>query len=426
MITWQTILDAKNISRSDCERFDQDDPLAEYRSQFSLPPGLIYLDGNSLGALPKSTPSRIQHVIEHEWGNRLIASWNESDWFHAQKRVGEKIAPLLGAEPNEVIVSDSTSVNLYKLLVSALLLQHARSENQRRVILSDTSNFPTDIYIAQSACRCVKNSEVVQVSPESLIDAINEETAVVFLSHVDFKSGALSDMSGITQAAHDAGALVLWDVAHSAGALELRFNEWNVDLAVGCGYKYLNGGPGAPSFIFAAERHLASLDQPLTGWFGHHAPFEFTYEFKPADGIERFQAGTPSILSLASLETAMDLWRTVSINDVRVKSLALSELMLKLTREMLHEFGVTTTTPTSAEKRGSHVALHHSEGFAIVQAAIAKGVIGDFRPPDLMRFGIAPLYVGYADTWDAVDTLRQVCKEECWNDPRFQTRSEVT
>ena len=407
------------MDRDACLARDAADPLAGFRTRFLLPPGLIYLDGNSLGALPRGVAERIAETVATEWGQGLIRSWNAAHWIDLPARVAAKLAPLIGARPAEVAVADSTSVNLYKLIVAALRLRP-----EREVVLTETDNFPTDLYIAEGATRSL-GRRLQLVPRERMVDAIDGDTALVMLTHVDFKTGALHDMAGLTGAAHARGALALWDLSHSAGALPVALGAADADFAVGCGYKYLNGGPGAPAFAFVAERHHDGLDQPLSGWMGHARPFDFGPRYAPAAGVARLLCGTPPVLSLVALDQALDLWSEVDMGAIRTKSLALGELMIDLVETRCAGHGLELASPRGAG-RGSQVSFRHAEGYAVMQALIARGVIGDFRAPDLLRFGFAPLYVRHVDVWDAVEQLRQVLAGREWNRPQYRQRAAVT
>ncbi len=384
-----------------------------------LPDRVIYLDGNSLGALPKATGARVAQVVEQEWGQSLIRSWTDHGWIDLQFRVGEKIGQLIGAAPDTTVVADSTSVNLFKLLSAALDLRP-----ERTVILTEEGNFPTDLYMAQGLIALLKRGHVLRRVPAAdLAGALDRDVAVLMLTHVNYRSGAMHDMTALTRAAHDVGALVLWDLSHSVGAVPLRLDADDVDLAVGCGYKYLNGGPGAPAFLHVARGLQDDLRLPLTGWLGHAEPFAFESEYRPARGIARAVVGTPPVLSLAALEVGVDLALQVPLAAVRTKSLQLAELFIAL---MAAESGFTLLTPRDAERRGSQVSFAHPAGYAVMQALIERGVIGDFRAPDVLRFGLAALYVRFVDVWDAVAALREVMRTEAWRDPRFQQQRKVT
>ena len=388
---------------------DAADPLKDFRGRFALPDGVIYLDGNSLGPLPKSARARLAEVAEREWGEGLIRSWNDAGWIDAPARVGDKIARLIGAAPGEVIVADSTSVNLYKLLVAAL-----GARPGRRAILTETGNFPTDLYIAGGAASAAPGTEVRAVAPEAVEAAIDADTAVVLLTHVHYKTARRRDMARLTAAAHAAGALMLWDLSHSAGAVPLDLTACGVDLAVGCGYKFLNGGPGAPAFLFVAERLQSELTSPLTGWMGHAAPFDFTDAWRPAAGIGRFFTGTPPILGLAVLEAGVDIALEADAGALAAKSERLWILFAELMAARLPGAGFRLITPAEASARGSHISYAHPEGYRIMQALIARGVIGDFREPDVIRFGLTPLYLGFEDVWRAVDILAEIVAGEAW------------
>jgi kynureninase len=410
-----------SASLDEVRAWDAADPLRGFRDRFVLPDGVIYLDGNSLGALPAVTAARLAETATAQWGQGLIRSWNAHDWIGAPARVGAKIARLIGAAPHEVVVADSTSVNLYKLIHAAVRRQAGRS-----VILAEPGNFPTDLYIAQGAAAVMPGVALRVLPIDQLLDAIDANTALVMLTHVHYKSGAMHDMAAITRRAHAAGALVLWDLSHSAGAVEVDVGGVGADLAVGCGYKYLNGGPGAPAFLFVAERHQAALQSPLTGWMGHAAPFDFVDDYQPADGVERFLCGTPSVLAMAALEAGIDQFEGADMAAVTAKAQQLCSLFIAQVEERCAGFGLTLATPRDAAARGSHIAFRHPDAYPIMQALIERGVIGDFRAPDILRCGFTPLYLGFEDVWRAVETLHDVLATEAWRDARFQTRSRVT
>jgi kynureninase len=409
-------------SRAEFERLDGADLLAGWRERFALPDGVIYLDGNSLGALPKATAAVLEQVTRRQWGEDLVTSWTRHGWVDLPQHVGAKIARLIGAAPHEVIVADSISVNLFKLIAAALHLRPGR-----RVIVSERGSFPTDLYIAQGLRDLLGDRiELRAVAPDELEAALDAETALLMLTHIDYRSGRMHDMAHLTRAAHDAGALALWDLAHSAGALPVELNAAGADLAVGCGYKYLNGGPGAPAFLFVAERWQEQARQPLAGWFGHREPFAFAPDYEPAPGITRFLAGTPAILSLKALEVGVDLLLEVDREALRAKSMRLTENFLRLVEARCAGFGFELASPRDPGARGSQVAFRHPESYPIMQALIARGVIGDFRAPDLLRFGFAPLYLRFVDVWDAVARLQAVMAERAWDRPEFKQRAAVT
>jgi kynureninase len=410
-----------SISLQDCRNRDAADPLARHRDAFALPENVIYLDGNSLGALPKQAEARVRAVMTRQWGRDLIKSWNLHDWIGAPARVGAKIARLIGAMPNEVVVADSTSLNVFKALHAALRLRPGR-----RVILSDEGNFPTDLYMAQGLAALLGSHELKIVSPDRIAAALTEDVAVLMLTEVDYRTGRLHDMAALTKAAHAQGALTLWDLCHSAGAFPVDLNGCGADFAVGCGYKYLNGGPGAPAFLFVAERWQNDAAQPLFGWMGHDAPFAFDLDYRPRPGIDRFLVGTPPILSLTALEVGLDLFADVELAALRGKSGALGDLFIALVEQELAGSGLTLASPRDAAARGSQVSFRHPEGYPIVQALIARGVIGDFRAPDILRFGFAPLYVSFVDVWNAVAQLKAVMAGQEWQRPEFRRRAAVT
>jgi kynureninase len=405
------------FTRDDAAALDRADELAAFRDRFVLPDDVIYLDGNSLGPLPKATKARIAEVMEQEWGQSLIRSWTEHGWIDLQFRIGEKIGRLIGAAPGTTVVADSTSVNLFKLLAAAL-----NERPGRKVILTEEGNFPTDLYMAQGLTALLQRQYELRQVPD-VLTALDERTAVLMLTHVDYRSGAMHDMVALTRAANHVGALVLWDLSHSAGAVPLQLDSDGVDLAVGCGYKYLNGGPGAPAFLYVAKHLQTDLRLPLTGWLGHAAPFAFESTYRPAGGIARAVVGTPPVLSLAALEMGIDIALEAPMAAARAKSLRLAELFVEL---MQKEREFRLLTPCEPSARGSQVAFAHPHGYAIMQALIERGVIGDFRAPDVLRFGLAPLYVRHVDVWDAVATLREVMRSDAWREPRFQQRRNVT
>jgi kynureninase len=397
-------------TRQDCAERDRADPLAHARARFVLPAGVIYLDGNSLGAVPKGVAERVARTIEIEWGEGLIRSWNGAGWYESPGRIGAKLAPLLGAAPHQVTVTDTISVNLFKLLVAA-----ARMRSGRKTILAERGNFPSDNHIVESVARMLGlSARFVPVG--EIASAIDDDTAVVELSHVNYRTAEIQDMAAVTAAAHAKGALIVWDLAHSSGAVELHLDRDRADFAVGCGYKFLNGGPGAPSHVYVAERHLAALDQPLTGWFAHAAPFAFGDDFARADGIRAMLCSTPQMLSLAAFEAALDAFDGIRMADVQAKGRALGDLMIALADEQLSSFGVGIAGSRDGARRGNHVSLTHPEGYRIMQALIARGVIGDFRAPNVMRFGFGPLYVRYVDIFDAVAALEDILKSGAWRD----------
>ncbi|MDO8322294.1 MAG: kynureninase [Phenylobacterium sp.] len=407
------------MTRDEALALDRADPLAARRDLFELEEGLIYLDGNSLGALPKAVKGRLAQVVEAEWGRGLIRSWNSAGWIDLPSHVGAKIAALIGAAPDEVIAADSTSVNLFKLAAGALAMRPGR-----KVILSEPGNFPTDLYILQGLAQFLPGVELRLVDPGGLPDALDDSVALLLLTHAHYKSGELHDMTALTTWAHEVGALALWDLSHSAGALEVDLTGADADLAVGCGYKYLNGGPGAPAFAFVARRHQADFQSPLTGWMGHAQPFAFSDDYAPGQGMLRTLCGTPSVLGLTALDAALTAFDGVEMAALRAKSRALGDLFLDLVAERCPDLGVAC--PRDSAKRGSQVSLTHPNGYPIVQALIARGVVGDFRAPDVLRFGLAPLYVRYVDVWDAVDHLAQVMAHEEWREPRFNQVAAVT
>jgi len=418
-----------NSTRDRCLELDASDTLAPLRAQFELPDGVIYLDGNSLGVLPKATGSRVQQVIEHEWGRELIRSWNSAAWIDMPQRVGDKIATLVGAGPGELVVADSTSVNLYKVLSAALAITRAGAPERVRIV-SERSNFPTDLYIAESLAR-ERGFELILAEADDIASLLDERVAVLMLTHVNYRTGRMHEMGALTRAAHAAGALTVWDLAHSAGAVPVDLKGADADFAVGCGYKYLNGGPGAPAFAWVHPRHADRFWQPLSGWMGHAAPFDFSPHYRPAAGVARYLCGTPAVLSLAALECGVDTVLAAEplggIEALRRKSLALSRLYTELVEARCAGHGLSLVTPRDDAVRGSQICFARDEGaYAIVQALIARGVIGDFRAPDILRFGFTPLYTRFVDVWDAVEHLLQVLESGQWREARFNRRATVT
>jgi len=415
------------MTRDDALALDKADPLAALRDQFTLPDGVIYLDGNSLGVLPRSTAARVQQVVTEEWGQGLIRSWNDAGWMDLPQRVGDKIARLVGAGAGELVVTDSTSVNLFKVLSAALSITAADAP-QRKVILSERSNFPTDLYIAEALAR-ERGFDLQLADADELPALLNERTAVLMLTHVNYRTGRMHDMAALTQAAHKAGALTVWDLAHSAGAVPVNLHASQADFAIGCGYKYLNGSPGAPAFVWVHPQHVNRFWQPLAGWIGHAAPFEFTPGYRPATGISRYLCGTPALLSLAALECGVDTLLAADAHGgmaaLRTKSLALTRVFAQQVQATCP--GLVLASPADDNLRGSQVCFAHPEiAYPVVQALIARGVIGDFRAPDVLRFGFTPLYLRFVDAWDAAEHLRQVLATEEWRRPEFNQKLAVT
>lgn len=413
------------IDRAHCEARDEADALRGFRDRFALPDGVIYLDGNSLGVLPRHTAAFVQRVIEDEWGTGLIRSWNDAGWFAKPTALGDRLAPLIGARAGEVVIGDSTSASLFQAASAA-----ARLRPDRRVIVAEQGNFPTDLYILESVQELIGGAaplerRLIGEDGATLADVLDDDVAVVVLTQVDYRTGRMLDLEAVTRQVHEAGALMVWDLCHSAGAVPVDLNAADADFAVGCTYKYLNGGPGSPSFVWVAERHQEASRPPLTGWHGHARPFDFTVGYAPAPGITRFRVGTPQLLSLAGLEASLQVWDDVDMGLVREKSLALTDLFIALVDERLAGH-VEVVTPREHAQRGSQVALRHEDGYAVMQALIERGVIGDFRAPDLMRFGFTPLYTSFADVWDAVAVLEDILASEVWCDERYARRSLVT
>ncbi|ALO47355.1 kynureninase [Pseudohongiella spirulinae] len=405
------------------QQLDAEDPLAAKRDDFLLPEQGVYLDGNSLGCLTRQARQRAREVVEQQWGQDLIKSWNSHGWIDLPTRCGEKIAPLIGAAPGQVICCDSISVNLFKIVSAALKLRAGR-----RTVLSTVSNFPTDLYTVQGLQALLGEQQCrLQLCADTELEsALGDDVAVLLMSHVDFRTGYVNDMQHLTAMAHQLGALVIWDLAHSAGAMPVMLDDCRADFAVGCGYKYLNGGPGAPAFIYAAKRHQAGLQQPLSGWMGHRAPFDFDTHYAPAAGMQQFLSGTPAVLSMSVLEAALDVFRGIDLSVLRSKSLALTDLFIRQVRARPALADLQLISPIEHEYRGSQLAWRHPDAWAISQALIARGIIGDFRAPDIVRFGFSPLYLRYQDVERSVDVLEDIVCTGMYRQSQFQLRKKVT
>ncbi len=387
---------------------------------FQLPEGVVYLDGNSLGPMVKTAPARVAQAVEAEWGEMLITGWNKAGWMDQPARIGDRIAKLIGAEPGSVVMGDTLSIKVYQALASALEMNP-----KRRVILSDTGNFPSDLYIAEGLCRTLGGQyRLKTVTPEEVMSHIDDTVAVVLITEVDYRTGRKHDMADITKRAHEMGALTVWDLAHSAGAFPVDLAGARADFAVGCTYKYLNSGPGGPAFIYVAPRHHEVARPALSGWLGHESPFAFDLDYRPGAGVERMRVGTPPVLQLAALEAALDVWDQVSLADLRAQSLRLQDQFIKGVESRTS--GLTLATPRSHMMRGSQVSFRHPEGYAIMQNLIAEGVIGDFRAPDILRFGFTPLFVDEDDVARAVNTLAKIMEYGTWDKPQFKKRAKVT
>ncbi len=408
------------MDRRRCLEADLADPLAAARTHFALPEGLIYLDGNSLGALQPVVAARLRDVVEHEWGAGLIRSWNDAGWVELPRRIAGRLAPLLGADRTELAVTDSTSANLFKALAAA-----RRLRPDRHVLLTDDANFPTDVYVAQGLATLTGDLEVRVVHTDEVASHLDAEVAVLTLTHVDYRTGRLHDPVDLTAAAHAVGAVTVWDLSHSTGALDVDLHRWDADLAVGCTYKYLNGGPGSPAYLYVAQRWHEEISTPVQGWFGHAQPFAFSLGYQPAPGAERFHDGTPPVLSMAALESALEVWEGIDRAQLAAKAAELTDRFIALVDERCDDT-VEVVTPRDPTRRGAQVSLRHAHADALTQALIARGVIGDHRPPDLVRFGFAPLYVRHVDVCDAVEQLREVLATRAWDRPEHHARRTVT
>lgn len=414
------------MNKSEIAALDQNDPLRSHRDKFELPEDIIYLDGNSLGALPKGVADRLSDVVTQEWGKSLIKSWNVHDWYPQPGRVGDKIAKLIGAEQGSVVSADSTSVNLYKLLTAAVRLNEDLNPG-RRVILSDTGNFPNDLYVIQGLVDLLGDDyEMRLVAPEEIAHALTEDVAAAVITQVDYRTGRRHDMADLTARAKDRGIKVIWDLCHSAGAFPVDLAGSGAEFAVGCSYKYLNGGPGAPAYLYVTPDLQESIRPPLSGWMGHTSPFDFDLDYKPAKGIARNLCGTPSVLGMHALETALEVWEDVDLQLVREKSQRMIELFAGLVDELCPDGGFSRVTTFPEESRGSQISLGHPDGYAIMQALIDRGVIGDFRAPNILRFGMTPLYVSYSEIYQAVEILADIMATGSWDQPKYHARSAVT
>ena len=414
----------KTLKLEDLKNLDQQDPLSEYREGFNLPKNTIYFDGNSLGPVPKTTLNHLNNTINEEWGSDLINSWNKADWINLPQTLGNKIAPLLGAKAGEVIVVDSTSINLFKVLTSALRL----NENRKK-ILSESTNFPSDLYILEGLNRISNNQYecvLIEDDDNNIEKYIDSSTAVVMLSHIDYKTGRISDMKKITDYAHNKGALVVWDLSHSVGVMPMDLHNIGVDFAVGCTYKHLNGGPGAPGFLYVRNDLIEKVTQPLSGWLGHSDPFAFDREYKPANNINKFICGTPSILAYKAVESGLNVFEGISMEQVREKSIQLSEVFIELINQECDEFEFKLFSPNDSNLRGSQISYMHENAYPIMQSLISSGVIGDYREPNILRVGISPLYMRYEDVWNAIMHLKKIMKSNEWDSSNFMVRNYVT
>ena len=413
-----------NLTREDFIKLDTLDPIKKVREEFALPKDVIYFDGNSLGPLPKNTIKSLDSVIQREWGDGLVRSWNDKNWINLPRNLGNQIAPLIGAKEGEVIVVDSTSVNLFKVLSSALMLN-----KNRKVIVSESGNFPSDLYILEGVNNMFGESYVrclMDEGDEEIEKYIDSSTAVVVLSHINYKTGRITDIKKITTFAHEKGALVVWDISHSVGVLPMNLHDLGVDFAVGCTYKHLNGGPGAPGFLFVHSSLIEKVSQPLTGWLGHIKPFDFEVEYQPANDINKFICGTPPIIAYKAIESGLEIFKDLSIIEIRDKSIKLSEMFIQLMKQECTEFGFTLFSPKNSEQRGSQISFLHENAYSIIQALISHGIIGDYREPNVMRFGISPLYMRFEDVWNAITCLREIMQTGQWQSEKFKNKNYVT
>ena len=409
-------------TRSDLEELDKSDPLASFRDEFRLPDGVIYLNGNSLGAMPVAAAERAKRVVEHEWAEGLIGSMNTAGWYDLPSALGRKIAPLVGAKPNEVVLTDTTCVNLYKVVAAALQLQP-----ERRVVVMEGSNFPTDNYMVQGLLAQLGDGYSIRFAEaDEIMGAIDEDVAAICITQVHYKTGHILDMAAITERAHAVGAAAVWDLSHSAGAIPVDLNGCNVDFAVSCTYKYINGGPGAPAMLFAAERHHGKYLQPLTGWYGHKAPFDFDRDYEPVSDVRQMLISTQPTVSLSLAEIGIDILLRADMTRIREKSMRMTDMFIELIEQRCGDYGFELVSPRHAERRGSQVSFFKQDGYPIIRALHDKGVICDYRAPGNMRFGFAPLYTRYVDVWEAVDRLHDILSSETWKEPQYQVRKAVT
>jgi kynureninase len=409
-------------TRNDLARLDESDPLAAFRDEFFLPAGVIYLNGNSLGAMPLAAAERGKRVIEQEWAEGLIGSMNSAGWYELPSTLGRKIAPIIGARPNEVVLTDATGINLYKVVAAALKMQP-----DRRVVVMEGSNFPTNNYTVQGLLEQLDKGYTIRFAEaDDMLDAIDEDVAAICITHVHYKTGNILDMAAITEKAHAVGAAAVWDLCHSAGAMPVDLNGCNVDFAVACTYKYINGGPGAPALLFVAKRHHGKYTQPLTGWYSHAAPFEFERDYRPVDDVRQMLSGTQPTASLSMAEIGIDIMLRADMQQIREKSMRMTELFIELVEQRCGKFGVELVSPRDANRRGSQVSFLNDNGYPIVRALHDRGVICDYRAPGNMRFGFAPLYLRYVDVWDAADHLHDILANDAWREDRYQVRAAVT
>lgn len=409
-------------TRSELEALDHSDPLAAFRDEFFLPDGVIYLNGNSLGAMPHAAADRAKRVVEHEWAEGLIGSMNTAGWYELPSTLGRKIAPIVGAKPNEVVLTDAVGINLYKVLAAALKIQP-----DRRVVVMEGSNFPTNNYMVQGLLAGLDDGYMIRFAEfDEILDAIDEDVAAICITHVHYKTGHIHDMAAITGKAHAVGAAAVWDLCHSVGAMPVDLNGCNVDYAVGCTYKYVNCGPGAPSLLFAAERHHGKYTQPLTGWYGHADPFGFERDYRPVADVRQMLSGTQPTVSLSIAEIGIDIMLRADMQQIREKSMRMTDLFIELVEERCGAYGFELISPRDANRRGSQVSFHNDDGYSIVRAMHDKGVICDFRAPGKTRFGFAPLYIRYVDVWEAVDRLHSILANDTWKEAKYQVRATVT
>ncbi|MCU4351740.1 kynureninase [Acinetobacter ursingii] len=415
------------ITHEQCRYWDEEDELKHLKDEFVLPEGVVYLDGNSLGARPKKSLAYAQHIIQQQWGEDLINSWNKADWWGLPIRLGDKVGQLIGANAGETIISDSTTLNLFKVLSAAVKIQ-AEKYPDRKVIVAEKEVFPTDIYIIEGFIDLINQGYRIELinGADDLAEVLASEVAVVVLSHVNYRTGYLYDMTDINRQIHATNALVIWDLCHSVGAVAMDLNQSESDFAIGCTYKYLNGGPGSPALLWVNAKHTEKFWQPLSGWWGHKKPFDMAQHYQPADSIRRYLCGTQPIISMSLIECGLDIFLKTSMQKIRAKSLKLTDLFIALVHQECAEFGFELITPLDHHDRGSHVSYRHAHGYEIIQALIARGVIGDYREPEVLRFGVTPLYLGFEDIWQAVKQLKAIMLHNEWKNESYLVRAAVT
>lgn len=415
------------ITLDQCRALDQQDELAKFKAEFDIAEGTIYLDGNSLGAMPKAALAKSEDVILKEWREGLITSWNNAGWWSLPETLGDKLGPIIGADKGETVITDTTSLNLYKVLSAAVHIQQKKHPH-KKVIIAERDNFPTDLYMIEGLMQHIQNGyQLVLIDGyDDLASKLNDDVAVVLLAHVNYRTGYFYDMATVNQEIHAQNALVIWDLCHSVGAVPMELKKTDSDFAIGCTYKYLNGGPGSPALLWCNPKHLGESWQPLSGWWGHDDPFEMEVSYRPAKGVRKFLCGTQPILSMSLIDCGLDIFLKADINKLRTKSLALTDLFIELVDQECAGLGLTLITPLDHKYRGSHVSYAHKEGYGGIRALVERGVIGDYREPEVLRFGVTPLYLSFEDIWNAVQHIKAVFENKEWDNPKYKVRGQVT